>query len=410
MRTAALVLALFALAPPAAAEDAPRFGVLPPELTLVETAPVETVLDHADVPEAYLVWIEMLEGAQHTVELGQFYAVSEPDSRLELVIEALAQAGRRGVTIRFLTEDKFYEKDPVTVDRLAKLTGVTVRRLKTGASMGGVLHAKYIIVDGRDVFVGSQNFDWRALTHNHELGLRIQDATVAGVFRDIFEMDWALADGATREAALPARPKDGYALPVRLGDGDDALLVTPVASPKGWLPDERLWDLPRILDLIDGAKTRIRVQVMSYGLVGYDGEYWDDLDTALRRAAARGVEVEMLVADWSQKPKTIESLQSLEPFPHITVKIVTIPPWSGGFLPYARVIHAKYLVVDDTWSWVGTSNWQRDYFHASRNLGLIVQGAALASRLNALFEDLWRSDYAKVVDPCRRYQPPRIAK
>ena len=52
--------------------------------------------------------------------------------------------------------------------------GATVRHLdlKRVPGGGGVLHAKYFIVDDRDAFFGSQNFDWRALEHNYELGAR----------------------------------------------------------------------------------------------------------------------------------------------------------------------------------------------------------------------------------------------
>ena len=62
---------------------------------------------------------------------------------------------------------------------------------------------------------------------------------------------------------------------------------------------------------------------------------------------------------------------------NIEVKLVTIPEWSGGFIPFARVIHAKYLVVDAEHSWLGTSNWSKDYFFKSRNVGIVVNGLAL---------------------------------
>jgi phosphatidylserine/phosphatidylglycerophosphate/cardiolipin synthase-like enzyme len=171
-----------------------------------------------------------------------------------------------------------------------------------------------------------------------------------------------------------------------------------------------VWDLPHIVESIDGAESTVRVQLLTYGTVGREGTYFDTLDAALRRAAARGVDVRLLVADWSQRPGTIEGLKSLEVLPHVRVRLVTIPPWSGGFVPYARVIHAKYLAVDGRRLWLGTSNWERDYFYASRNVGLIVESASMAARLDGFFEKTWSSPYAAEVDPCAEYEPPRRSR
>ncbi|MGZ4804378.1 MAG: phospholipase D-like domain-containing protein, partial [Acidimicrobiia bacterium] len=185
--------------------------------------------------------------------------------------------------------------------------------------------------------------------------------------------------------------------------------VTPVFSPQGYLPDPGTWDLPRLVALIDGAKRSVRVQVLTYRAKGRDGSEFRELEDALKRASTRGVKVELLVSDWSKRPGTIEGLQALQAPPGLTVKILTIPRWSGGFIPFARVVHAKYMVVDGENAWVGTSNWERDYFTQTRNVGLIVEGAAFASRLDRFFQDNWSSPYAAEVDPKATYAPPAIS-
>jgi phosphatidylserine/phosphatidylglycerophosphate/cardiolipin synthase-like enzyme len=182
--------------------------------------------------------------------------------------------------------------------------------------------------------------------------------------------------------------------------------ITPVFSPKDWLPDPSSWDLPRLIEMIDAAKSTVRVQLLTYKMTGR--EYWTELELALRRAAARGVSIQLLLADWCKRTGTIEGLQSLEVLPNFEVKLVTIPPWSGGFIPFARVVHAKYMVVDGAHAWVGTSNWERDYFYESRNVGLIVDGASFAQKLERFFKDNWTSTYATLVDPCAMYEPPKI--
>lgn len=377
-------------------------------LELVESVPVETTLDNPDLRDAWQVWPEMIGRAHHTLDFAEFYASDESGSRLGAVVEAVEAALARGVKVRFLADAKFQKTYPETLERLAK-AGAQVRAIDYAALAGGVLHAKYFLVDGREAFLGSQNFDFRSLQHIQELGVRILEPSVARALTDVFETDWALAGGAAK-TFRSAPPAGGYGFPARVGDGTDAPAVTLVSSPKGWLADETLWDLPKLVEIIDGAKSTVRVQLLTYKTVGYDKEYFDTLESALRRAAARGVKVQMILANWSQRPGTIEGLQSLQTLPNVDVRITTIPQWSGGFVPFARVTHAKYLVADGRRSWLGTSNWERDYFFQTRNVGLVIDSLQIGQRLDRYFESGWSSSYAADVDPCKTYEAPRVAE
>ncbi len=125
----------------------------------------------------------------------------------------------------------------------------------------------------------------------------------------------------------------------------------------------------------------------------------------MRRAAARGVQVELLCADWAARRATIGSLQALARVPDVEVRMIAIPAWSGGFISFARVAHAKLLVVDGSRGWLGTSNWERDYFYKSRNVAVLVDDAAVVGQLDEFFTDAW--DHATRVDPDATYTPPR---
>lgn len=374
-----------------------------PELVLVESSPVETTLDHADIPDAWRVWPEMIGAATRTLDIEQFYVSNAPGSRLEPVIQAIEAAAARGVRVRLIVDEKFVKQYPETLERLAAHRA-EVRRMDTAKSMGGVQHAKYFIVDGREAYFGSQNFDWRSLEHIQELGLRVRVPEVVRALSAIFEFDWVLAAGGSPVASGEHVPTS---LPVSFAG--ETVRVTPVFSPQGYLPDPGSWDLPRLVGLIDGAKRSVRVQVLTYRAHGRDGSEFRELEDALKRASARGVKVELMVADWGKRKGTIEGLQALHAPPGLTVKLVTIPRWSGGFVPFGRVVHAKYLVVDGEAAWVGTSNWERDYFFQTRNVGLIIEGPAFAQQLERFFSDTWSSPYAAEVDPKATYQPPSIS-
>lgn len=371
-------------------QASPRVGSKP-ALELVESVPIETDLDHAEIADAHRVWLEMIGSARRRLDFAHFYASNKTPSRLEDVIVAIEAAAARGVGVRFLAEAKFAETYPATLERVRGAPGAEVRLYRGDQFAGGVLHAKYFIVDDREVFFGSQNFDWRALTHIVELGMRAREPGIVESLVDVFALDWAVAGGEPRPQ--PA---------ARRAPAAESPIAVPAHSPRGWLPDPKTWDLPQIVTLIDGAKNTIRIQLLTYrkGAVEIDG--------ALRRASARGVSIELMVSDWSKRETNLAELKELVGVPGIDIKLVTIPPARQGFIPFARVIHAKYLVVDRSRFWLGTSNFDSDYFYKSRNVGVVVRDLDLAQAVDDYFARLWTSSYADELDPDGVYIAPRV--
>lgn len=370
-----------------------------PRIELVESVPLETSLDQADIPNAAAVWREMIESARARLDLAHFYVSNADNSALEPILGALEAACSRGVQIRFLLDKGFSGKYEESVLRLRQIPCLVLRRIDLKARTGGVQHAKYFIVDGKETFLGSQNFDYRALAHIQELGVRTPVPGVVTALEEVFALDWAIAGGEPLPAVGGAAI--GFA---RARYGGEPMEVLPVASPRDLLPRGVAWDLPWLIRLIDGAKQAVRVQLLSYRATSRSGEPFPELDDALRRAQKRGVTVQLLLADWSDRPGPLEGLQDLAAC-GIEVRLVTIPPASTGAIPYARVVHSKYLVVDEHSAWVGTSNWERDYFYQSRNVGVILEGPALARRIDALFATLWTSPYARPIA-----KPDRLAR
>jgi len=371
-----------------------------PSLQLVESWPVETALDQPDIADTHTVWLDLIGAAQRTLDVGQFYVSPDPDTddRMDLVLTAIEAAADRGVKVRLLADAKFQKTYPDDLARLDGRDNIALRVYDMKPLTGGVMHAKYFIVDGREGFLGSQNFDWRSLEHIQELGVRFDGPAAVGGLRDVFDQDWALASGT--QVVVPG-PRPAESMSWR----EHQVEVRFVASPRALVHDD-VWDLPHVLSAIDGAATTVRVQLLSYAVVGYDKSAWRKLDDALRAAAARGVEVRILVSNWQKSSSKQAVVKELSGVDGVEIRFVNIPEHSAGWVDYSRTVHSKYLVVDGTWSWIGTSNWSRDYFHGSRNVGLVVEGAALAARLDALHQGLWDSDYAEPVEAARHYQSP----
>lgn len=376
----------------ALASCGPRSGSAVPEkrafAELVETVPVEVPLNRADVPDTADVWPQMIDGAKRSLAIAQFYA-SEAEgttSALTPVVGAVLRAAARGVRVRFLADALFASKYPAVLEDL-RGHAVEVRTIDASKHYGGVMHAKYFVVDDDECFVGSQNFDWRSLAHTYELGVRMRSPGDARAVREIFDYDWALAGGDPRPA--PAAGASSI-----------------VASPKGWLARDN-FELDAILDLLAKAREEACIHVLLYSTQMRDKSTFTLLDDALRATKKRGVRIRMLVSDWSSKPGSHEraSIESLAAA-GIEIRVVTIPKWSGGEIPFARVAHAKFLVVDGAAAWLGSSNWEGDYFLKTRNVGVVLRGGSIPRTLASSFDAWWASPYAAALTSLERAAPP----
>jgi phosphatidylserine/phosphatidylglycerophosphate/cardiolipin synthase-like enzyme len=117
------------------------------------------------------------------------------------------------------------------------------------------------------------------------------------------------------------------------------------------------------------------------------------------------VQVRLIISDWEMGTRGMKSLQDLSRVPNVEVKLGTVPEWSGGYIPFARVEHCKYAVVDSMWTWVGTSNWEPSYFASNRNLGLTMRNRPLALAASRIFEASWVAPGAHPLAPDSTYAP-----
>ena len=117
---------------------------------LVETIPEETTVGHGDLPRARDVWIEMIDGARDSIDLEGFYLSAWPGEPLDDVITALGKAAARGVRVRLLLDKGMGATYPKPADSLAILPGFARRWIDFKRVAGGVQHAKYFVVEGRD--------------------------------------------------------------------------------------------------------------------------------------------------------------------------------------------------------------------------------------------------------------------
>jgi len=123
------------------------------------------------------VLLDLIRSAKRSV-----YVVTFAAYRVDSLAIALRDAVSRGVQVTFILEDKQESEGKVTWNPLPALAGAGVRmpnvyywplerRLRNDRGQHGSLHAKFVVADGRTLFLSSANLTEFALTLNIELGV-----------------------------------------------------------------------------------------------------------------------------------------------------------------------------------------------------------------------------------------------
>jgi cardiolipin synthase len=228
-------------------------------------------------------------------------------------------------------------------------------------------HRRVLVVDGRVGFTGGTGIGEKWTGNGRRPGYwRQTDIRVEGpIVRDlqaVFAENWR-----TETKILLA----GDAYFPRLGPRGDVRVQSVRSSPRGGTAES--YNL--FILALEGARRSIRIS--SPYFVPDDGV----LD-ALRRAAARGVRVEVLVA--GEADNFLDRLvraASMGEFGDALDAGITIYEYRGAML------HAKTMTIDGTLAAVGSVNLDERSFGLNHEESLVVYDAAVARRLEAIFED-----------------------
>lgn len=374
-------------------------------------------------------WLQLLDAARESVHIASYYwsltgadiGVNDSSSQLgEALLQKLQQVLSRNVSLAVATSHPTLAKSSTDL-KVLEAQGAQVRHVPMGRLTGGVLHSKFWIVDGRHVYVGSANMDWRSLTQVKELGAVVHNCSrLARDLEKTFQTYWVL--GAPR-AVLPKHwPHNlsshiNHAQPLRARFDGVPTTAYFSASPPALCPRGRTRDLDALLAVMRAARQFLYVSVMDYfptTRFSRPARYWPVLDTALREAAfSRRVHVRLLVScSLHTDPKMFPYLRSLQAFSDpaanvsLDVKVFIMPVGNHSNIPFSRMSHSKFMVTEKA-AYVGTSNWSEDYFSSTSGVGLVVSQrvsgprprlSSVQEQLRQLFERDWSSRYAVGLD------------
>jgi cardiolipin synthase len=144
--------------------------------------------DHASAQNGDdLVWspgsepaiVSLINNAQKSLHI---YNEEMADPR---IIKALIDAAQRGVAVRV---DMTYSSQWKKAFQELTTAGATVRTYDEKAPL--YIHAKMVLADSAQAFVGSENFSANSLNDNRELGIVINNSSTIASLENTFNSDW----------------------------------------------------------------------------------------------------------------------------------------------------------------------------------------------------------------------------
>ncbi|MDD3856516.1 MAG: phospholipase D-like domain-containing protein [Methanoculleus sp.] len=251
-------------------------------------------------------------------------------------------------------------------------------------------HAKYIVIDGRTVLLGSENFKpggypAPGLQGNRGWGILLEDPGLAAYFREVFLFDAAGGDivpleGTAAELYTPWAPD--YTIEFAPCRAEGAR-VTPVVSPDTSV---------LILELIESAEESIAIE-QAYITNETASEFNPYLAAAID-ASRRGVAVRVLLdsawfntegdADNDEMVEIINRIAAAEGLP-LEARLADLEANDLG------KIHNKGVVVDRKAVLVSSINWNANSPAFNREAGVIVEHPDIARYYIAVFEDDWEA-------------------
>jgi phosphatidylserine/phosphatidylglycerophosphate/cardiolipin synthase-like enzyme len=354
----------------------------PPTDALLE---VRTLTDGGQQAGVVARWIaDFLDGASRTLDVALYDLRLDGDAE-RIVFDALRRAVGRGVAGRLVYNVDHEKPIPVPPPPQTDMALVHAFGFPTRGVPGipDLMHHKYVIRDGSDVWTGSMNWTNDSWTREENVVVVVRASAVAAAYARNFEELWS------RQRVL--------------GTGEYATdpVVRADVTVRPWFsPGRGRRIASRISGAIDRAERRIRIvsPVLSAGpIIGSLAERATNGDIDLA-GVVDGTQVAEVITQWRRDGNAAWKIPTL-------LAVLDNAPFSGKpSTPYGPdtvhdYMHAKFVVADDM-VFAGSYNLSHSGEENAENV-LEIKDPQLAERL-ATFADGLRGRYPPVDGAIRR--------
>jgi len=311
---------------------------------------------------AFDVFLAEIRGAQRSIRIVTFVLADDDAGRP--LVEALIERAKQGLEVRLLIDDLLHFHVPRGLLRDLVAAGARVERFmpllhwpfRGHSNLRN--HRKIALFDGERAIVGGMNLGHEYLGPTpdpkrwRDLSLLVEGAAVAELDA-VFRADWEFA---CRELLTPAQPLARGPIEVRVvPSGPDAA-------------SDPIYDA----DLTAIFRAERRIWIATPYFVPDEA-----LLRALMIAVRRGVEVRIVTPEHSN--------HSLSDFASGSC-LRDLAAAGVGIQRFRRMLHAKTLLVDDSWCVVGSANFDMRSLFLNYEIALFFSGRSEIERLEQWFE------------------------
>lgn len=259
-------------------------------------------------------------------------------------------------------------------------------------------HAKYQVIDGQYLVIGSENASPTGHPVSGEKGNRgwevgIQDALLAKQMEQVFRADTAMKNSDVLDLLTSAAPFEIFneePLEVIEQEQREPVAAYATAAELVLSPDNSYAGL---LQLIRGAKKTIDIQLLSFS-PKWGEEPESPLINALQEASKRGVRIRVLLNDESVFDKgskagkrkneiTAEKLNKMGK--NVTAKIANLGAMGVEY------IHNKGMLVDGSKTLISSINWNQNSIERNREAAVVLTGKEVFEHYETMFEADWNA-------------------
>jgi phosphatidylserine/phosphatidylglycerophosphate/cardiolipin synthase-like enzyme len=358
--------------------------------------------------------------------------VAVQELSLPEIARALVERHRQGLRVRVVLENTYStpwsEQHPADLDprqrqRRAQLQalggGDAVAILRRGgvpviddtadgSAGSGLMHHKFVVIDGREVITGSSNFtasgmhgdpDDRSTRGNVNHLLRLRSAELAELFREEFARLWGDGPGGATDSRFGLAKQSEGVRWVRVGSTRVGVLFTPHRRS-----DERN-GLRLLEQLLEETHERLDLALFVFSdqrLGNLVGEL-HDRGVAVRLLADPGFAnrffsevLDLLGLELPDHRCIVQAENSprREPLPGVGT-----PRLAGG-----DKLHHKIAVIDRRQVITGSFNWSPSAAHTNDETLVVIDSPRLASHFSAEVDRLWKGAELGVSARLRRKQ------
>ncbi|MBB63773.1 MAG: hypothetical protein CMO81_01785 [Waddliaceae bacterium] len=317
----------------------------------------------SDGKKAWQQRLDWVRDAKHRIEL-MVWCIYDDHAGNEMV-DLLIEKHRQGIQVRIIVDEqtiKDWNSGSSNARRLEQ-AGIPFFRYRNRERPCDGVHAKLLIIDGKQAIVGGRNIG-DAYMHTDPKGEKWRDMEISGT--------GAIAKGALKHfeklwVEFSSKPKNLFTTIKRNTQKDSVSSAVLMQNPSG-----ESTVLLSQLKAISGASDYVHIE-NAYFII------FPAIRLAILDALSRGVEVSIL----TNSPESIGEIIMMEPIMKSLPELFR----AGAkiYLKQGETLHAKFMIVDGIYSNIGSYNFHPRSERYEFESAAVFLDSNLAKELNQEF-------------------------